>query len=196
MTKLKIYGLVGMAMAGFASPVWAGTVTVTAGTTYQTISGFGASSQWVESKITSSLANTFWTDDSSQPPTSQVNGDVGFSILRIGIDDSGNGNWGTACGSATQALKINPNVRIFGSPWSPPGKWKNNGKTAGNNTGGDNGNPGSSTDQLIAGDYGAYATYLTGFVSACKNTYGFTPYAVSVQNEPDYDPSYDACLWS
>src|SRR5208282_4251512 len=88
---------------------WAGTVTVTSGTTYQTISGFGAASVWVESKVTSALANQFWTDDSSQPPANQVNGNVGLSILRIVIDDSGNANWATGCNSAKQALAINPN---------------------------------------------------------------------------------------
>ena len=113
---LKYLALSLLACVFFPISAFAGTVAVNSGTTYQAISGFGASSQWVEGKITAALANIFWTDDSSQPPTSQVNGNVGLSILRIGIDDSGNSNWGTACGSATQALKINPNVRIFGSP--------------------------------------------------------------------------------
>jgi glucuronoarabinoxylan endo-1,4-beta-xylanase len=173
----------------FVSQLAAGTATVDATTKYQTISGFGASSQWVESKITSSLATAFWADDS-------VNGHAGLSIIRLGIDDSGNSNWGTACGSATQALNINPNVRVFASPWSPPAKWKNNNATTGNNTGNTNGNPGSNTNQLSTSHYGDYATYLTNFVKACKSTYGFTPYAISVQNEPDYDVTYDSCLWS
>ncbi len=123
------------------------TVTVTSGTTYQTISGFGASSQW-DNTFSSSLADTFWSDDSSQPPASQVNGNVGLSILRLGIDDSGNANWGSQCAFATQALGINPNVRVFGSPWSPPAKWKNNNSVDGNNTGSDGFNPGANTNQL------------------------------------------------
>ncbi len=174
---------------------WAQTVTVTSGTTYQTISGFGASSQW-DNTFSSSLADIFWKDDSSQPPADQINGNVGLSILRLGIDDSGNADWGTQCAFATQALGINANVRVFGSPWSPPAKWKNNNSVDGNNTGSDNFNPGTNTDQLNTADYADYASYLTSFATACKNTYGFTPYAISVQNEPDYDPSYDACLWS
>ena len=175
---------------------WAGTATINAGTTYQTISGFGAASQWVESKITAALATIFWTDESTLAPGSQVNGHVGLSIIRLGIDDSGNANWGTAAGSATQALKINPNVKVFGSEWSPPAKWKNNNSVDGNNTGNDNGNPGTNTDQINTADFSNYAAYQTSFVTACKNTYGFTLTALSIQNEPDYDPSYDACLWS
>ncbi len=176
-------------LTALASQVFAGTATINSATKYQTISGFGASSQWVESKITSSLATTFWADDS-------VNGHAGLSIIRLGVDDSGNSNWGTACGSATQALKINPNVLVFASPWSPPAKWKNNNATTGNNTGNTNGNPGSNTNQLSTSHYSDYATYLTNFVKACKSTYGFNLYALSVQNEPDYDVTYDSCLWS
>jgi O-glycosyl hydrolase len=188
-------------LVGFFLPVgmtassWAQTVTVTSGTTYQTISGFGASSQW-DNAFSTALADSFWTDDSSKPPASQVNGNVGLSILRLGIDDSGNGNWGGQAAFATQALGINPNVRVFGSEWSPPAKWKNNNSVDGNGTGNDNFNPGTNTSTIITADIPQYATYLTSWVTAMKNTYGFTPYAVSPQNEPDYDPTYDACLWT
>src|ERR1700678_1892101 len=82
---------------GITTSSWAQTTAViNAATTYQTISGFGASSQWVEGKITAALATIFWTDDSSLTPANQVNGHPGLSILRLGIDDSGNANWGTA----------------------------------------------------------------------------------------------------
>jgi O-glycosyl hydrolase len=180
---------------GMTASSWAQTVTVTSGTTYQTISGFGASSQW-DNAFSTALADSFWKDDSSQPPASQVNGNVGLSILRLGIDDSGNGNWGSQAAFATQALGINPNVRVFGSEWSPPAKWKNNNSVDGNGTGNDNFNPGTNTSTIITADIPQYATYLTSWVTAMKNTYGFTPYAVSPQNEPDYDPTYDACLWT
>ncbi|HTC20883.1 MAG TPA: hypothetical protein VK859_08545, partial [bacterium] len=192
--KVKILFFV-LGLCCLVPAAWAGTVTVTSGTTYQTISGFGASSQW-DNTFSASLATTFWADDSNKPPASQVNGDVGLSILRLGIDDSGNANWGTQCAFATQAMGINPNVKVFGSEWSPPAKWKNNNNVDGNNTGNDNGNPGTNTDQINTADFSNYAAYQTSFVTACKNTYGFTLTALSVQNEPDYDPSYDACLWS
>jgi glucuronoarabinoxylan endo-1,4-beta-xylanase len=186
-TKAGIEAVVIMTL--FYSLLAAGTATIDSTKTYQTIDGFGASSQWVESKINASLATQFWANDS-------VNGHAGLSIIRLGVDDSGNGNWGTACNSAKQALAINPNVRVFASPWSPPAKWKNNNATTGNNTGNSNGNPGSNTNQINTSHYSDYATYLTNFVKACKSTYGFDLYALSVQNEPDYDTSYDSCLWS
>ena len=202
-TKKLIYSLLyTFALWGGAKGAWAGTVAVNAGTTYQTISGFGAASALNAYQVFNNIAtieNTLWADDSSQPPASQVNGDVGLSILRIAIDDSSTtGNWDTGkeVSVAVDALKINPNLRIFASEWSPPAAWKNNNNKNGNNTGNDNANPGSNTNQINHSNWSAYATYQTNFVKACKNTYGFTPYAISVQNEPDYDTSYDSCLWS
>jgi len=174
----------------------AGTVTVSSGTTYQTISGFGAASVWDSITTLRNIAVTLWTDDSSLPPASQVNGQVGLSIDRILIDESGNANWGTEAAAATLALSKNPNMRIFGTSWSPPAKWKNNNNVNGNNTGNDNGNPGSNSNQMNHGNWAAYAAYQTSWATAMKNTYGFTPYALSVQNEPDYDTTYQSCLWS
>ncbi|HJT25608.1 MAG TPA: hypothetical protein VJ873_13620, partial [bacterium] len=177
-------------------------MTVNAGTTYQTISGFGAASAlnaYTVYNNISTIQNTLWSDDSSQSPANQVNGNVGLSILRIAIDDSTTtGNWdvGKEVSVAVDALKVNPNLRIFASEWSPPAAWKNNNNKNGNNTGNDNFNPGSNTNQLNHSNWSAYATYQTNFVKACKNTYGFTPYAISVQNEPDYDTNYDSCLWA
>ena len=172
-----------------SSQVFAGTATIDSSTKYQTISGFGACSQWVESKITAALATQFWADDN-------VNGHAGLSIIRIGIPPQGSGNWGAPCNSAKQALAINSNIKVFASPWSPPANYKNNNSTTGNNTGNTGTNPGGNTNQLNTSHYGDYATYLTSFVNACKNTYGFDLYALSVQNEPDYDTSYDSCVWS
>ncbi|HUO57093.1 MAG TPA: malectin domain-containing carbohydrate-binding protein, partial [bacterium] len=179
-----------------ASPLFAQTVTVNSGTTYQTISGFGAASVWDSSSTLSSLAVTLWHDDSASAPANQVNGQVGLSINRILIDESGNSNWGTEAAAATLALAQNPNMRIFGTSWSPPAKWKNNNNTSGNNTGNDSGNPGSNSNQMNHSNWAAYATYQTAWATAMKNTYHFTPYALSVQNEPDYDTSYQSCLWS
>src|SRR5579885_2095001 len=179
-----------------ATGLQAQSVSVNAGTTYQTISGFGAASVWDSIATLRNIAVTLWHDDSSQPPANQVNGQVGLSIDRILIDESGNANWATEAAAATLALSQNPNMRIFGTSWSPPAKWKNNNNVNGNNTGNDNFNPGSNTNQMNHTYWSNYAAYQTSWVTAMKNTYGFTPYAISVQNEPDYDVTYQSCLWS
>ena len=181
---------------GSAPGLFAQSVTVNPATTYQTISGFGAASVWDSITTLKSVAVTLWHDDSASPPASQVNGQVGLSIDRILIDESGNSNWGTEAAAATLALSQNSSMRIFGTSWSPPAKWKNNNNTSGNNTGNDNGNPGTNTNQMNHANWAAYATYQTSWATAMKNTYGFTPYALSVQNEPDYDTNYQSCLWS
>src|SRR5579885_804564 len=160
---------------GSVSMAQAQTVTVNAGTTYQTISGFGAASVWDSIATLRNIAVTLWHDDSSQPPANQVNGQVGLSIDRILIDESGNANWATEAAAATLALSQNPNMRIFGTSWSPPAKWKNNNNVNGNNTGNTNFNPGTNTNQLNAANYSAYASYQVSWVTAMKNTYGFTP---------------------
>src|SRR5262249_40052814 len=51
-----------------------------------------------------------------------------------------------------QAIKINPNLQVFASPWSPPG-WM---KTAGNMIGG----------KLLPKWYSAYAHYFVKFIKA------------------------------
>jgi glucuronoarabinoxylan endo-1,4-beta-xylanase len=193
MVKRIGVGLVALAL-GLPFTAQATTVSVTTGTQYQVIQGFGACSYW-DNSYSSSLANAFWTDESNKALGSQTNGLIGLSILRVGIDDSGSGNWANQAGFATQALGLNPNVEVFGSEWSPPAKWKTNGSVDGSGSGNDNFNPGNS-NTVITADLPQYATYQTSFLTAMKSTYGVNVYAISPQNEPDYDPTYDACLWT
>jgi glucuronoarabinoxylan endo-1,4-beta-xylanase len=48
---------------------------------------------------------------------------------------------------------------------------------------------------LSSGSYGAYAAYLSNYIASLKSL-GIDLYAISVQNEPDFCPSYDGALWS
>lgn len=72
-----------------------------------------------------------------------------------------------------QALQINPNLKIMVTPWSPPGWMK-------------------STDSMEGGTlnsdaYGPYASYFVKFIQAYE-AQGIPIYAVTVQNEPLYQP--------
>lgn len=72
-----------------------------------------------------------------------------------------------------QALQINPNLKIMATPWSPPGWMK-------------------STDSMEGGTlntdaYGPYANYFVKFIQAYQ-AQGIPIYAVTVQNEPLYQP--------
>jgi glucosylceramidase len=72
-----------------------------------------------------------------------------------------------------QALQVNPNIKIMATPWSPPGWMK-------------------STDSMEGGTlnlnaYASYANYFVKFIQAYQ-TQGIPMYAVTVQNEPLYQP--------
>jgi len=70
-----------------------------------------------------------------------------------------------------QALKLNPELKIMASPWSPPG-WM---KTSGNMIGG----------TLLRSCYDAYARYFLRFIKEYEK-HGVPIYAITVQNEPLY----------
>ena len=189
-------GLALAASMGLPSSAWAGAATIDNTTQYQVIDGFGAASVWNSGQISAALAKVFWTDESGLAPASQTNGNCGLSIERMLIDPAE--NWASEAGNAQLAVQTNPNIIVFGSAWSPPVAYKQNGKTAGNNTGNSNFNPGSNSNVFVssAANYTGYANHLVKFVQAMKSTYGVNVYAVSPQNEPDYDTSYDSCLWT
>ncbi|WP_036708453.1 glycoside hydrolase family 30 protein [Paenibacillus pinihumi] len=72
-----------------------------------------------------------------------------------------------------EALSINPDIKVMASPWSAPGWMK-------------------TTGQMIKGKlrpecYSVYAQYFVKFVQAYEEA-GIPIYAVSVQNEPGYEP--------
>ncbi|WP_238650294.1 glycoside hydrolase family 30 protein [Paenibacillus piscarius] len=74
-----------------------------------------------------------------------------------------------------QALKLNPELKLMASPWSAPGWMKTSGS-------------------MIAGRlkpeyYGVYAEYFVRYIQAYA-AYGLPVYAVTVQNEPLYEPQH------
>ncbi len=68
-----------------------------------------------------------------------------------------------------EILAINPDIKILGSPWSPPTWMKTNGATKGG--------------ELLKEYYGAYASYFVKYVEEMAKE-GITIDAVTVQNEP------------
>ncbi|NUO00073.1 MAG: glucosylceramidase, partial [Saprospiraceae bacterium] len=66
-------------------------------------------------------------------------------------------------------LKINPDIKIMGSPWSPPVWMKTNGKSVGGS--------------LKPVFYGAYARYFVKYIQAMQRE-GIPIDAITVQNEP------------
>ena len=72
-----------------------------------------------------------------------------------------------------QALRINPNLKIMATPWSPPGWMKSTDSMEGGTL-----NPGA---------YTPYANYFVKFIQAYQ-AQGIPIYAVTAQNEPLYQP--------
>lgn len=68
-----------------------------------------------------------------------------------------------------EIVKINPSIKILGSPWSPPVWMKDNGSTKGGN--------------LKPEYYGVYANYFVKYVQKMKEE-GITIDAITIQNEP------------
>jgi len=70
-----------------------------------------------------------------------------------------------------QILTINPNIKILGSPWSPPLWMKDNGNSIGGS--------------LLTQYYDAYARYFVKYIQQMKAN-GITINAITPQNEPLY----------
>ena len=155
-------------------PLLAGaqTATVNFATTFQMIRGFGGAESWMP-----------------QFPTAEVNAlygtgtnELGLSILRVRIDPSsttGGANWATELANAQEAAALG--ATIIATPWTPPAAWKSSNSTV--------------EGVLNPSEYAAYANYLNLFTAYLANG-GVSLYAISMQNEPDANVTYESCVWT
>jgi len=162
----------------------------------QTIRGFGGSTAWL-GVMPQAVATALF---------SPTNG-LGLSILRVRIDPEGSpsgggasgdpyetGEWDQELTNAQEAVAANAKAIVFASPWTAPASMKSTSTTQ----------PYSSCTEgtgycggyLNPADYAAYATYLEDFVSFFNANAGFNLYAISMQNEPDQNATYESCLWT
>jgi len=170
------------------------TINVTPTTTFQTIEGFGASltdsSAWlIENEMSSSQRN-----DLMNLLFDPTNG-VGMNYLRLPMGASeftasGFYTYNDLPGGQTdmtqsqfsiaydqqyiipqlqQALAINPDLKLMGSPWSAPAWMKTNSSLIGG--------------QLQSQYYGSYATYFQKYIEAYAAE-GLVIDAITLQNEP------------
>jgi glucuronoarabinoxylan endo-1,4-beta-xylanase len=168
-------------------------VAVSFGTTYQTIRGFGASEVFFGVLPHSQFDELY----------GQASGQLGLSIMRVQIAPA---NWNTTTQTAdtTQWTPELTNAQyaqqtygaiVFASPWTPPASMKTSSTSQPYNS-----SCSSGTDlcggYLNPTSYADYANYLKAFVSYATNTMGVNLYAVSVQNEPDFNATYVSCLWT
>ena len=169
--RLASASLILGALAACATAASAQTVAINPGVTYQTVRGFGGfgGAGWA-AELTPAQVDTAFGNGAGQ---------IGLSIMRLRIDPDA-GKWSTQLASA-QLAKAKGAI-LFATPWTPPASMKTNNSL--------------NSGRLSASHYGDYATHLLNFANAMQAG-GASLYAISVQNEPDFDPgNYESCLWN
>ncbi len=139
-------------------------------TTYQTITGFGgANRMWgTQTLQASDAAKAFETGD----------GQLGLSLFRVRLSSNKN-DWPLIVESIKEANKRN--VKVLACPWSPPPALKSNNSDVGG--------------RLLPENYKAFKDYINEYVAYMASK-GAKIDAVSIQNEPDWSPSYESCDWT
>jgi len=147
-----------------------GTAFVNFGSAAQTIQGFGGATAWLP-QLTTTQANALFSNGSAAQ--------LGLSILRVRIDPAGSGNWGTELANA-QAARAR-GASVIATPWTPPAAMKSNNNVVGGT--------------LNTSSYAAFASYLESFVNFFASS-GVPLSAISMQNEPDANVTYESCSWT
>lgn len=144
-----------------------GQVTVNLGKTNQVIDGFGGSSAW-SGAIGDNIMNPLY-------------GDLGYSILRLRIEEgigdawkTGNfSKWASELSNAKKATA--KGAAVFASPWNPPASMQENFTKSGD----------TDAKRLRYDKYTEYVQYLNAYVKYMKDN-GVNLHSISIQNEPDY----------
>jgi glucuronoarabinoxylan endo-1,4-beta-xylanase len=161
-----------------------GTALIDFGATEQTIDGFGGSEAWSGPMASATIDELYGT----------AAGDLALTIMRVRIapatwtsstQTADTTQWTAELGNASAAQALG--ATIFASPWTPPPSMKI-----------DNASRASGVDSgiLNPSSYSDYANYLKAYI-AYASSLGVNLYAISMQNEPDWDPmTYESCLWT
>jgi len=136
----------------------------------QVIRGFGAANirPWRPDMTAGEIQKAFGTGP----------GQIGFTILRLRVPPQTSD---FALNVPTAQAAHSMGVTIIASPWSPPAGMKTNNNIVGG--------------RLRETSYAEYAAHLKSFVDYMANN-GVPLYAVSVQNEPDIQVTYESCDWN
>lgn len=194
-----------IAVVGSAEQSDAATVSLTPGTTFQTIEGIGA---FAAQPYLNRRAGSFWVTRPGSYEIDRFITDLGASAIRFEVPPSvypvegqpydWNGSvFGT--GGMRETFRLMREYRARGADkfiftvWSPP-CWM---KISGNCTGPREGSAGEGPmDNILKPDkYDALAAFLADFCQAVKDSAGIEPYGLSVQNEPYFHEPYNSCVY-
>jgi glucuronoarabinoxylan endo-1,4-beta-xylanase len=145
-------------------------ITLNPQTTFQTISGFGG-------------ANRMWGTQSLKPAEATKafglnDGELGLSIFRVRLSSNKN-EWSIITEAVKEANKNG--VKVLASPWSPPPALKDNNSDI--------------RGILLPQNYTAFKNYINEFI-AYQAQNGAKIDVISIQNEPDWKPTYESCDWT
>jgi glucuronoarabinoxylan endo-1,4-beta-xylanase len=153
-------------------PSAAPDITVNSATKYQTIDGFGAAV---------SIWGSAWSTAETQTLVGQGANQFGLSIVRTGISPVSS-EWSTQVSALKTAKSYGSDVKILATPWTAPAEWKAN-------------NSRINGGKLKPEYYDDYANHLNSYVQYMREQ-GVAIDVTSVQNEPDWHPSYDSMDWT
>ncbi len=166
-------GLVAAALLLSLSPIHlqAATCNINFSSTKQTIRGFGACTIGWQGGLTASEIQKGYTNGG---------GTLGFDIARIEVPaNSASSSWASEVSRG--AMAKSHGAIVMATPWSPPPEMKSNNNTVGGS--------------LNTSQYANYKDHLVNFTNYASGN-GSALYAISVQNEPDYQVSYVSCNWT
>src|SRR5262245_35974464 len=153
--------------AAIPSPADAAPASVNLGQTHQTVRGFGGASVWLGQLSDAHMNTLFGTGP----------GTIGLSILRVRI--APDNNWNDELQNARKAIARG--AIVIATPWTPPASMKTNNNPVGG--------------KLKPSEFANYAGYLQGFANFMAQN-GAGLFAISVQNEPDIQVTYESCDWT
>ena len=145
---------------------------------HQRITGFGGfvcSPQFGYNHMSESEIKKVWGKNST----------LGCNIMRLYLP-VGEGSWGQSLATAKLAKQLG--LIVFASPWGQPKEWKTNGSVDAKTADG-------IVGSLKKENWPDYAAYLEKYVQYLRKN-GVELDAISIQNEPDWTPTYAGCKWT
>jgi len=164
-------------MSAFAHAQKTATCVISTGTKYQYIYGFGGcgmSGTW-GADYTDDMVDLMWGDGVSQ---------ANLNIMRIRIAPDER-NWGKYVSAVKRARQHG--ATVFATPWTPPYRFKVGYTIVGGQS--------SAHGHINTDSCGAYARWLEKY-RVFMEEQGAPVDIISIQNECDWDPDYEGCLYT
>ena len=174
--NLLIAGLLFLSTVCFAQTK--GSVKFDTSVKHQQVTGFGGfvcSPQFGYGHMSEAEIKKVWGKSST----------IGCNIMRLYLP-VGENSWGQSLQTAKWAKSLG--LKIFASPWGQPKEWKTNNSIDATNVEG-------VVGSLKKENWADYAAYLEKYVQYLRKN-GVELEAISIQNEPDWTPTYAGCKWT